>query len=229
MTISTSNMVTVNVGSAANDGTGEDLRTAFIILNNNFSNLEVIGFSTGNIDVAGAVEVTGNVTADKFIGDGSLLSNVNAIYGNTQVAAFLETYSGNLKLVGNVRPASFQPLSAVPEVWAAEKLGYANTNTVTQTSNKANTVVLNSPAGNIVMDGASLSNGANVGFTLTNSYITNRDVIITNIAGGATAGAYRLQVEAVNTGSANIRLYNVYGSSLSESVVINFAVFKVGL
>jgi len=232
MTISTESMVSVNVGSAANDGTGDDLRTAFIKLNNNFGNLEVTGFATGNISAAGSLEVTGNVTAGMFIGDGSLLTDVPSSYGNTQVEAFIDaylpTYSGNLTSVGHVTPSSFQPLTAIEEGWFSANLGYTTNDTITQATDKSTGVTLDAPSGNIIMDSTALSNGANVGFTLTNSYIGSRDVLITNIGGGATAGAYQLQVEAVANGSANIRLYNVYGSSLSESVIINFAVIKVG-
>ena len=47
----------------------------------NFSNL-------GTLDAPGNVTVTGNVAADYFIGDGSLLSNM---YSNTEVGAYLPT------------------------------------------------------------------------------------------------------------------------------------------
>lgn len=242
MTISTEQMVSVNVGSVANDGTGDDLRTAMIKLNNNFSNIEVIGFATGNIDVAGTIEVaenidvTGNVTASKFVGDGSGLTGISGSYGNTQVQAYinsylptyLPTYTGNLTSVGNVTPSSFQPLNPIAEGWFSNALGYSNSSTVSQGTNKATAVSLNSPSGNIVMNSAALAAGANIGFQFQNTYISGQDVLILNIASGATGGAYRVIVDAVATGSANIRLYNNWGASLSEAVVLNYAVIKVG-
>ena len=235
-------MVSVNVGSVANDGTGDDLRTAMIKLNNNFSNIEVIGFATGNIDVAGTIEVaenidvTGNVTASKFVGDGSGLTGISGSYGNTQVQAYinsylptyLPTYTGNLTSVGNVTPSSFQPLNPIAEGWFSNALGYSNSSTVSQGTNKATAVSLNSPSGNIVMNSAALAAGANIGFQFQNTYISGQDVLILNIASGATGGAYRVIVDAVATGSANIRLYNNWGASLSEAVVLNYAVIKVG-
>ena len=36
MTISTQSFLSINVGTTANDGTGDDLRTAFIKVNDNF-------------------------------------------------------------------------------------------------------------------------------------------------------------------------------------------------
>lgn len=260
MTISTEQMVSVNVGSAANDGTGDDLRTAMIKLNNNFGNIEVIGFATGNIEVGGTIEAAGNITVDghlqvganivangdviivgnvtaaKFTGDGSGLTGITGAYGNTQVQAYinsylptyLPTYTGNLTSVGDVTPSSFQPLSAVAEGWFSNALGYTNNSTVSQGTNKSTAVSLNFPSGNIVMNSAALAAGANVGFQFQNTYISGQDVLILNVAGGATGGAYRVNVDAVANGSANIRLYNNWGASLSEAVVLNYAVIKVG-
>lgn len=63
MTITTSQFIAINTGVVANDGTGDDLRTAFIKVNNAFANIVDVGFSAGNISASGAIEVTGNVTA----------------------------------------------------------------------------------------------------------------------------------------------------------------------
>ena len=61
MTISTHTFEAVNVGSAANDGTGDDLRTAFITVNDNFQFMSNTGFNAGGINVTGSIAVTGNV------------------------------------------------------------------------------------------------------------------------------------------------------------------------
>ncbi len=103
MTITTQSFVAVNVGTAANDGTGDELRTAFIKLNSNFSNISTSGFNAGNILAAG------NVQAAYFLGDGSQLTNISAAnaYGNGNVATYLTTYTGlvgasNVFVAGNV-------------------------------------------------------------------------------------------------------------------------------
>jgi hypothetical protein len=69
MTISTQTFTAVNVGTTANDGTGDDLRTAFIKINNNFQYMGNTGFNAGNIVVNGAITLnnalapTGNSSA----------------------------------------------------------------------------------------------------------------------------------------------------------------------
>lgn len=62
MTISTEQFTPVNIGSEANDGTGDTLREAFIILNNNFANISDVGFDAANINCTGSIEVSGNIT-----------------------------------------------------------------------------------------------------------------------------------------------------------------------
>jgi len=67
MTITTVSFNTVNVGSAPNDGTGDDLRDAFIKVNTNFSDISTIGFNAANIYApsgtvqAGQINSTGNI------------------------------------------------------------------------------------------------------------------------------------------------------------------------
>ena len=64
--------------------------------------------NTGNIS-ANNISLTGNAVASYFVGDGSLLTNINAgnitgAYGNANVAAYLPTYTGNLT-AGNISVA----------------------------------------------------------------------------------------------------------------------------
>ena len=63
MTITTSQFIAINTGAVANDGTGDDLRTAFTKVNDAFANIADVGFSSGNISVSGDIEVTGNITS----------------------------------------------------------------------------------------------------------------------------------------------------------------------
>lgn len=49
----------------------------------------------GNI-TSGNLSTLGNVTAFRFFGDGSQLSNVGSTYANSNVAAYLPTYNGNV-------------------------------------------------------------------------------------------------------------------------------------
>jgi hypothetical protein len=91
---------TINLGDYANDGTGDDLRTAFAKVNINFDNINtnfpstlsedphpslggdlnlnghnLISSGTLTIQADGGVVVIGSVTADQFIGQISDISN----------------------------------------------------------------------------------------------------------------------------------------------------------
>jgi hypothetical protein len=113
------------------------------------------------------------------------------------------------------------------DVYATDELGYAAAaqGTVTQLTSKATGVTLNASAGQITMNNASLNGTTNVAFTLTNSKISAKDVIIVNVAGGVASNAtYNCWVSGHSAGTCDIVLRNISGGALSEAVVINFAV-----
>ena len=111
--------------------------------------------------------------------------------------------------------------------YASAEIGYATgaQGTVTQLTDKSTGVTLNKSSGQITMNNAALAATTNVSFTLTNSLITAKDVIIFNVAGGnATAGTYNVFTSTLAAGSATIVLRNISAGSLSEAVVLNFAI-----
>ena len=110
-------------------------------------------------------------------------------------------------------------------VLSGEQLGYTTDaqGTVTQATSKSTGVTLNKSAGQITMNNAALASVTNVTFTLTNSFISANDILILNVGSGATAGAYNCWVSGLSAGAATITLRNISGGSLSEAVVINFA------
>jgi hypothetical protein len=112
-------------------------------------------------------------------------------------------------------------------VYATAEIGYSTAaqTAVTQLTSKSTGVTANTSAGQITMNGASLATVTNVTFTLTNSLLSGKDVIIVNVASAnATAGAYNCWVSSMLAGSATITLRNITTGSLSEAVVINFAI-----
>ena len=112
-------------------------------------------------------------------------------------------------------------------VYATAEIGYAaaGQGTVTQATSKSTGVTLNKSAGQITMNNAALASVTNVAFTLTNNLISANDVMIVNVAGGAaTAGTYNVFTSTLAAGSATIVLRNISGGSLSEAVVINYAI-----
>ena len=70
------------------------------------TSLTVVGNTSGSdLTLSGKASVAGNVTAGRFIGDGSLITNLPTLnYSNANVAAYLPTYTGNLA-GGNVSVA----------------------------------------------------------------------------------------------------------------------------
>lgn len=110
--------------------------------------------------------------------------------------------------------------------YASQEIGYsaAAQGTVTQATSKSTGVTLNKSAGRITMNAASLGAGASVTFTLTNNTISANDVVIANVGGGGTAGAYWPYVSSISAGSAVIGLWNSTGGALAEAVIINFAI-----
>ena len=97
--------------------------------------------------------------------------------------------------------------------------------TVTQATNKATGVTLNTRCGQVTLNGAALAANTTVSFVLTNSQIAAGDVLILNHISGGTAGSYLLNARSA-AGSATIDVRNITAGSLSEAVVIAFAVIK---
>lgn len=97
--------------------------------------------------------------------------------------------------------------------------------TVTQASNKSTAVTLNKLTGQITMNGAALNTLTIVAFTLTNSTIAAGDILLLNHTSGGTLGSYTF-CSTCAAGSASISVTNITGGSLSEAVVIQYAVIK---
>jgi hypothetical protein len=118
-----------------------------------------------------------------------------------------------------------QDISGANVVLVDEQLGYTaeGQGTVTQATSKSTAVTLNKPAGQITMNNAALGATTNVTFTLNNTFISTNDILILNVAAGATAGAYNCWVSGLSAGSASITVRNISAGSLSEAVVINYA------
>jgi hypothetical protein len=177
--------------------------------------------NSNNVSITGGaisgVTFSGSFTGLTLISSTTLEGGNLRLSGNT--LASIDT-NGNIILTPN----------GTGEVYATRPFGYGGTGTggtVTQLTNKATGVTLNKLCGQITMNNATLNRGTSVSFTLTNSFIDTTDVVIVNIASGATAGAYVVTVEVIAAGSCNISLHNnASGVDYSEAVVLNFAVIK---
>ena len=112
-------------------------------------------------------------------------------------------------------------------VYATQEIGYsaAAQGSVTQATDKSTAVTLNKSAGRITMNNASLNTATNATFTLNNNLISANDCVILTISGGqATPGSYNVFANSLSTGSVSITLRNISGGTLSEAVIINYAI-----
>jgi hypothetical protein len=125
--------------------------------------------------------------------------------------------------IGAVTPATVVGTT----VYATTELGYtaAARGAVTQLTDKSTAVTLNTSAGRITMNNASLATATNATFTLNNSIISANDAVILTISGGQTTpGSYNVFANALAAGSVSITLRNISGGTLSEAIIVNFAI-----
>ena len=97
--------------------------------------------------------------------------------------------------------------------------------TVTQATNKTTGVTLNTRCGTITLNNAALAADTTATFTLTNSQIEATDMVLISHSSVGAFGAYTLNARAA-AGSASIDVRNVSTGSLSEAIVLRFAVIK---
>ena len=97
---------------------------------------------------------------------------------------------------------------------------------VTQLTSKATGVTINKLTGAITMHNAALAAAAEVNFTVTNSTVGATDAIVVNHASAGTAGAYAIHAHTIAAGSFRIMVGNMSAGSLSEAIVIRYAVIK---
>jgi len=103
----------------------------------------------------------------------------------------------------------------------------ADTCTVTQATSKSTGVTCNGLGGTITMNAAGLATVTSVAFTVTDTHVQAGDTVMVSLKSGNTANSYQVGVDAVAAGSFSVSLRNYTGGTLSEAVVLNFAVLKV--
>jgi hypothetical protein len=168
----------------------------------------------------------------------ALIFNAPTITSPTLVTPALGTpASGNLSnctgapilTTPNIGVATGTSLSTTGNqvISGAGKHGYATGSggVVTQATSKATGVTLSKPTGQITLNNAALAADTTVSFTLTNTVIEANDILILNHISVGSAGSYLLNAQSA-AGSASINVRNITTGSLSEPIVIAFAVIK---
>ena len=172
--------------------------------------------STTQTTFPGILSATGNVVGGNISTAGSITATGNVVAGNISTA-------GTVSVTGNVVVGGTFGISLVDGGTMGYNTGAGGT--VAQAGNKTQTVILNKPSGEITMQNTALGGGTSVSCTLTNSTIAARDLLVINLVGGGTPGAYFYGANCT-TGSAVITVRNLTAGSLSESLVLRYAVIK---
>lgn len=97
--------------------------------------------------------------------------------------------------------------------------------TVTQATSKATAFTLSKVTGTITMNGAALAANTLVSATWTNTSIEANDLVVVNHNSVGTLGAYWIGVTP-GAGTATLNVRNITAGSLSEAIVIRFAIIK---
>ncbi|HEX5257588.1 MAG TPA: hypothetical protein VFW35_02270 [Sphingomicrobium sp.] len=192
-----------------------------------------IGAFSGDITKAAGSLVTAiaanAVTFSKFVAAtaaGVVGASAAGNFSQLGLAGGLGVSGGNLTINGAISSATSVTIAGAITS-SGGGVGYATGagGTVTQTTSKSTAVTLNKLCGQITMNAAALAASTTVSFTLTDSFIGTGDLLILNHVSGGTPGSYALNAQC-GAGTATINVRNISGSSLSEAIVIAFAVHK---
>ena len=146
-------------------------------------------------------------------------SNVRTL--SATITSNASTFSSVVSVTGNIVSAGNVLLSDGGTVGYNTGAG----GTVTQSGNKSSGVTLNKPSGEITTASTSLGASSSVSFTLTNSTISAKDLLLINLVGGGTPGSYYFGANC-SAGSAIITISNRTAGSLSEALVLRYAVIR---
>ena len=124
-----------------------------------------------------------------------------------------------------VATGSFKSSSATAGIGYATGAG----GTVTQATSKSTGVTINKVCGNITMNGAALAAGTIVSFTVSNTAVEANDLVVLNHLTGGTLGAYTVNASSMSNGTFQINVRNNTAGSLSEAIVIRFAIIKAAV
>lgn len=172
---------------------------------------------SGNAATATALQTARTINGTSF--DGT---------ANITVTAAAGTLTG-ATLASGVTSSSLTTLGAAVDLrTTSANLGFKTGagGTVTQGTSKATNVILDKTCGEITTAADALAANTTVSFGLGNNTIDNKDVIVLNHVSGGTIGAYTLNAAVTIADNATISIRNVTSGSLSEALVIRFAVIK---
>jgi hypothetical protein len=196
---------------------------AFDTANNALAN--TTGIFDGTLTITGDLHFDGSqsilATDDLYIGSSGAIQ-IQTNNGGTQ-RQYNFTTDGSLTV-----PNSITANAISLNDGGVYQYTTANNSTVTQATSKSTGVTCHGRTGQITTSNASLAKGDSVQFTVTNRQIVSaKDIVVVNIASGATSASYQICVDAVSIGSFGICITNTGTGPLAEALVINFAIIRV--
>lgn len=164
-----------------------------------------------------------------FLGDPTSANLLAAMTDETGTGALVFANTPTL-VTPNIGAATGTSLTATGALLSSGTAGVGYSTgaggTVTQITNKATNVTLNKITGQVTMHNAALAAGAEVQFSILNSTVTaSTDLVVMNHVSAGTFGAYSIQARTA-IGGIVVSVRNVSAGSLSEAIVLSFAVIK---
>jgi hypothetical protein len=200
--VSVTNTVTANTVSAVSITVSGTISAARIV---SVNTLSAAGIAASLTVTALAISVTNTLTAAGVVASGTVTSLGVSVTNTVTASGMLAT--------------------------GAVGIGYATGagGAVSQATSKATSVTLNKTCGLITCTNTVLSAGVIVTFNVTNSTVTNGDIVLANHAAIGTFGAYNIVPNTVTAGVFSITVMNNTVSNLAEAIGIKFAVVKAAI
>jgi len=197
-----------------------------------------VQFNTVGQLLTGSLSATGNITGNFIVGDGSLLTNlpIPGIYGNTEVAAFLPTYTGNLvSLTGPVTTtANVTGNYIIGDGSLLTNVNAANVST-SRISNGGSQVTIPVTSGNVSVDVGVITNVAvftTGGISVTGNVLASGEVsatgnlqtpgnVIATFISGTLSTPSQTNITTVGTLSALSVTGNVVGGDILTGGIVS--------
>jgi len=148
-------------------------------------------------------------------------------YASTTIAACVYGTTSNHPLLFTTNNTERMRIDSSGNVLVTNPagLGYGTGSggTVTQATSKSTAVTLNKPTGQITTSNSALAAGTQTNFTFANSLIGASDSIILCMN---YSTLYSVRTATISAGNCVIVIKNEYSTSLSEPLIINFAIIK---
>lgn len=186
----------------------------------------ITGTLAGQADLQTALnakQASGQYATGTGSASGVNTGDQSTVTGNAGTATTLQT-ARNINGVSFNGSANIAVTASFPSTGGGYTSGAGGT--VTQLTSKATGVTLNKICGQITTHNAALAAAAEVKFTVTNNTVAATDIPVLAIASGGTSGSYGIFATAVAAGSFDVTLTNLSAGSLSQALVVNFAVIK---